>query len=208
MKSKLKHFRIIRRLAAWFTLVLPITAGASAAGAHPHTFITVKSTVLFAKGAIAGLHEEWTFDEFYSEDSTDGLDTNKDGKVDRQELAALTKTNIDGLTEFNYFIEVKYGKQALKLTPPTNYFMEMKGKFLTLEFDIALEKPVEIRGFPFTFEVADTSIFIAFPVAEKDPVRLGDGAPSGCKATLPVPANEDEKWQSQLSSPVTITCAE
>ena len=207
MKNQLKYFRPARRLVGWFAAAFVITAGASVAEAHPHIFITVKSTVLFANGSISGLHEIWTFDEYYSEDATAGLDINKDGKVERPELAALAKTNIDGLAEFNYFIEAKLGTQVLKLMPPANYFMEMSGKLLTLEFDIALDKPVKVTDIPFTFEVADSSIFIAFPVAEKDPVVLGEGAPAGCKAAMPVAATEDEKWQSQLGTPISITCA-
>ena len=73
------------------------------AAAHPHVWITVETTVLYDKGAFTGLQHKWTFDEFYTAMAIEGLDKNKDGIYDREELSELAKVNIDGLKEFAYF---------------------------------------------------------------------------------------------------------
>ncbi|HEY7670413.1 MAG TPA: DUF1007 family protein, partial [Hyphomicrobium sp.] len=65
-------------------LIMPAAALASllalpsGAGAHPHVWVSVEATVLYASGAIAGLQEAWTFDEFYTAQAIEGLDKNGD----------------------------------------------------------------------------------------------------------------------------------
>ena len=81
-------------------LLAAFTAGAAA---HPHVWITVETTVLYDKGAFTGLQHKWTFDEFYTAMAIEGLDKNKDGIYDREELSELAKVNIEGLKEIGYF---------------------------------------------------------------------------------------------------------
>ena len=70
------------------------------AQAHPHVFVTTETTVLYENGTIVGLRHKWIFDELYSANAVEGLDKNKDGKYDREELAELAKADIEGLHEF------------------------------------------------------------------------------------------------------------
>ena len=76
---------------------------AGPAAAHPHVWITVETTLMYDQGAFSGLRHKWTFDQYYTAMAIEGLDKNKDGKYDREELAELAKVNIDGLKEFAYF---------------------------------------------------------------------------------------------------------
>ncbi len=95
------------------------------AAAHPHVWVSVMTTVLYKDGTITGLRQRWLFDEFYTSMAIQGLDADGDGKYSREELAELTKVNIDGLKEFSYFTFPKLGEQALELGPPADYFMEL-----------------------------------------------------------------------------------
>ena len=92
-----------------------LAALTGSAAAHPHVWITVETTVLYDKGAFTGLRHTWTFDEFYTAMAIDGLDKNKDGIYDREELAELAKVNIDGLKEFAYFTFPVLAGQDVKL---------------------------------------------------------------------------------------------
>lgn len=92
--------------------------------AHPHVWVAVETTVVYDKGAVAALKQRWVFDEFYSAMAIEGLDTNNDGVYDRAELAELTKVNIEGLKEFNYFTTARLGEQALEFDAPTESYME------------------------------------------------------------------------------------
>ncbi|KWT70615.1 ABC-type uncharacterized transport system, periplasmic component [Hyphomicrobium sulfonivorans] len=155
------------------------------AAAHPHVWVTMKETVLYENGAIAGLQQAWTFDELYTETAIEGLDKNGDGKYSREELQELAQVNIDGLKEFDYFISAKLGDANLTFKPPTDYWLEHTDDgILTLFFTLPLEKPVPADAKGFSFSVFDSSYFIAFNFAEADPIKLGAGAPSNCKPAI------------------------
>jgi hypothetical protein len=53
---------------------------------------------------------------------------------------------------------------------------------LTLHFAVPLAKPVLADAPDFTVMVGDPSFFIAFEPAATDPIKLGPGAPTGCRA--------------------------
>jgi ABC-type uncharacterized transport system substrate-binding protein len=97
---------------------------AAPAVAHPHVWISVEATVVYDKGAVVGLRQRWTFDEFYSAMAIQGLDTNNDGHYDRSELAELAKVNIEGLKDFAYFTFARLGEQQLAVDAPSDSWME------------------------------------------------------------------------------------
>ncbi|TMJ63980.1 MAG: DUF1007 family protein, partial [Alphaproteobacteria bacterium] len=97
------RFAPSRPLGAGLLAAGMLAALAASATAHPHVWITVETTVLYDKGTFTGLQHKWTFDEFYTAMAIEGLDKNKDGIYDREELAELAKVNVDGLKEFGYF---------------------------------------------------------------------------------------------------------
>lgn len=116
------NLRMTIRLAA--CLLLLATAFAGTARAHPHIWVHVHTTVLYENGAISGFRHAWTFDEYYTVMAVEGLDTDKDGKYSREELAELAKVNIDGLKEFAYFTYPQLGTEELSVTAPKDFWLE------------------------------------------------------------------------------------
>jgi ABC-type uncharacterized transport system substrate-binding protein len=170
------------------------------ASAHPHVWVSVTATVLYEKGAIAGVEQAWTFDEFYTAQAIEGLDKNHDGKYDREELSELAKVNMEGLKEFDYFTYAKLGGAERKFKPPVNYWLEHTDKgILTLHFTLPLEQPIAANAGEFSFSVFDPSYFIAFDLAEGTPVKLGAGAPPGCAAVVHEPADDESSDQQKLN---------
>jgi ABC-type uncharacterized transport system substrate-binding protein len=170
------------------------------ASAHPHVWVSVTATVLYDKGAIAGVEQAWTFDEFYTAQAIEGLDKNHDGKYDREELSELAKVNMEGLKEFDYFTYAKLGGAERKFKPPVNYWLEHTDKgILTLHFTLPLEQPIAANAGEFSFSVFDPSYFIAFDLAEGTPVKLGAGAPPGCAAVVHEPADDESSDQQKLN---------
>jgi ABC-type uncharacterized transport system substrate-binding protein len=178
-----------------FILSAALAASSIRACAHPHVWVTASATVLYDHNTITGLQQAWTFDEFYTAMAIEGLDTNHDGKYDRQELSELAQVNIDGLKEFNYFTVAKLSNEDVKFKQPVDYWLEYADKILTLHFTLPLEKPVPADATGFAFAVSDPSYFIAFDLAKDNPVKLGPGAPPGCAAMISDPAAEDEDSQ-------------
>ena len=189
-----------RRIVAAFAVAAVLALQPGGADAHPHVWVTVEATVPYENGTITGLQEAWTFDEFYTQQAIEGLDANRDGKYDRQELAELAKVNIDGLKEFNYFTYAKLGAGDLKFKPPVDYWLEHTDKgILKLHFTLPLEQPVQANTDGFTFQVHDPSYFIAFDLAKDNPVKLGAHAPAGCAAAVNEPAEEADSQTQQLN---------
>lgn len=102
-----------------------LAAGCSSASAHPHVWVATQSTAIFENGALTGLRYTWLFDEMYTASAIDGLDKNNDGKVEGPELDELTKVNIEGLKEFEYFSSVTMAGKPVPLGDPKDYAMEV-----------------------------------------------------------------------------------
>jgi ABC-type uncharacterized transport system substrate-binding protein len=168
------------------TLLGVATALAAApASAHPHVWVTAETTIVFEKGSVGALRHKWTFDDMYTAMAIQGLDTNKDGVYDRQELAELAQVNIDGLKEFEYFTFIKLGDKRLKTKAPLDYYLEhTKEGLLSLYFTTPLAQPVLPEAKGFSFQITDPGFFIAFEFAKTDPIKLGPGAPANCKPRL------------------------
>jgi ABC-type uncharacterized transport system substrate-binding protein len=171
----------------FFIALCGLLAGSTAALAHPHVWVAARSEVVFdAEGRILGLRNAWEFDEMYSAFAVQGL--GKGGKPPtREELAPLTKTNVESLAEFDYFTYAKQNGAKLAFKAPEDAYLEANDKkIVTLHFFLPLETPVPAKK-PFSFQVYDPTYFVAFGLEKKDPVKL-DRAPPGCSVSLVEPA--------------------
>jgi ABC-type uncharacterized transport system substrate-binding protein len=125
-----------------------------------------------------------------------GLDANADGTYTREELAELTKVNIDSLKEFAYFTYARLGEQDLKFKPPIDPWLEHRNGVLSLYFTMPLEQPVLADAKGFSFAVYDASFFIAFDFVKENAIKLSAGAPEGCSASMIAPKEDLDQLQS------------
>lgn len=171
--------------------VVACAAPLSAALAHPHVWIVAEATVLYDRGTFTGIQQKWTFDEYYAATAIEGLDKNKDGKYDRNELAELAKVNVDSLKDYSYFTFPKLAGHVLELGKVRDYWLEYTGGKLSLHFTVPFVQPVLAEAKGLTFSVNDPTYFIAFELAKTDPVKLGKGAPKACKVVISKPPAPD-----------------
>ena len=174
---------------------------ATRAMAHPHVWITFEIAVLHDKGTFVGVRHKWTFDELYTSMAIDGLDKNKDGIYDREELAELTKVNIDGLKDFSFFTFPALAGKELKVGEASDYWLEHKDGSLSLHFTLPFATPVLMEAKGLTVSVYDPTYFIAFELAKTDPVKLAEGAPKGCEARVGVPSQQTGQQSGKETSP-------
>jgi ABC-type uncharacterized transport system substrate-binding protein len=187
-------------LAALFLL-----AGIAGAGAHPHVWVTAKSELVYSPdGKLQAIRHAWTFDDMFSAFAAQGLDTNNDGKLSRDELADLAKTNVESLKEFGYFTVSKKGEKPLEFDEPVDYWLEADDKgILTLHFTLPIKSGAPKGGV--ALEVYDPTYFVAFSFAEGTPVSLA-GAPKGCSVEAKgpddsaSPGNNSESFFAQLNA--------
>jgi ABC-type uncharacterized transport system substrate-binding protein len=163
-------------VAAWTAAAF--LAGAAAAHAHPHVWVTVRGEVVYGPGgAVTALRFAWTFDEAFSAFSSQGLDKNGDGKLSREELAPLAEVNVTSLKEFDYFTFGKSGEAKIEFGAPVDYWLAAdEQKLLTLHFTLPVK--ASPKG-AVSFDVYDPTYFVAFELGDGAPIRLA-GAPAGC----------------------------
>jgi ABC-type uncharacterized transport system substrate-binding protein len=157
----------------------------SAALAHPHVWITMKSEVLVGPdGAVTGIRHHWSFDDMFSAFALQGLESKVKGQYTREELAPLAKVNVESLKEYDYFTYAAADGKKVELSPPSSdYWLDYKDSVLTLNFTLAVKTPVKAKELK--FDIYDPSIFIDFEFDKKDPGKLVGG--NHCKMDVVYP---------------------
>lgn len=164
--------------------------GASPAQAHPHVWVTSAAEVIYnPDGSVVAVRHTWDFDEAYTSFAIQGLDTNKDGKLSRAELAELAKENAESLHEFDFFTTLKIDGKRQTFGQPKDYFMETKGPLLRFVYTLPLASPVKPKT-SVSLEVADKTFFVAFDLAEGDQAVALAGAPQGCTVKITRPKTQ------------------
>ena len=178
--------------------LIALALAPSPALAHPHVWVTSRADILYgADGRVTGVRHSWTFDRAYSAFVTQGLDTDKDGKLSPAELEPLAKENTDSLVDFEYFTVLKANGTKQAFEAPRDAGMTYVNEEATLTFVLPLKAPAAANR-SLLLEVSDPSYFVAFTMAEGDAVKLA-GAPKGCAATITRPKPMDVSQQQNLS---------
>lgn len=174
-------------------LLVAFVAQPGAAQAHPHVSVTSTSELIYATdGSVTGVRHIWTFDDMFSAYAIQGLDTKTKGVYTREDLAPLAQINVDSLKEFAYFTTARAGGKKEKFGDPIDYFLEYKDSMLVLTFTLPLKVPVKTPEL--VLEVFDPTYFVAFALADKEPLKLV-GAPANCKLAIQKP-NESKAPQN------------
>ena len=155
------------------------------AWAHPHVWIDMRSSVNFNdKGAVDAIGVAWTFDEFYSQFATDGLDKNKNGTLDPAELQDLADTYAKNLREYQYFTFIQADGKAAQTGVPTNAKAVFNKGRLTFAFRLPLKAIVDPAAIKLTYSSFDPTYYIDIaPVATNAVVFTGP-APKGCSFAM------------------------
>lgn len=184
------------RLRACKALLLGalLNVASTAALAHPHVWVTVRSQIAFAPdGKVSAIIHDWVFDEMYSSFASQGLA--KPGElVKRETFAPLAQENAGGLAEMGYFTTLKLDGKAVEFAPVTEYWMEERADHLVVfHVVLSLKTPARVGRFA-SLLVADPEFFIDFEFDDKNGVTL-QSAPSGCSNSYakPKPLEGQEK---------------
>ncbi len=130
-------------------LAAALGCAASAAAAHPHVWVTAKAQLVYEGGKLVGVRDTWSFDPEYTAFVTQGLDTDKDGKLSPEELAGLAAENTANLAEFGYFTKLKVGGKDQAFGDPKEPAAHMDDRALVMTFLLPLKTPIQQgRGSP------------------------------------------------------------
>ncbi|MGB9369869.1 MAG: DUF1007 family protein [Xanthobacteraceae bacterium] len=159
-----------------------VVLAATAARAHPHVWITMKSELVYAAdGSVTGVRHAWSFDDMFSTFATQGLASKEKGKFTREELAPLAQVNVESLKDFDYFTVAQVDGKKTELNQPVDYWLEFTDGLLTLHFTLPFKAPAKAQNL--SVEMYDPSYFVDFSFAQKDPVKLTN-APAACQLAV------------------------
>lgn len=209
----------------WGALVLAcaLIGLPSIAKAHPHTWIDYTVRVVFdAEGRIAGLHEMWLFDAYYTMFVVEGARKLADGAPAQEALDAVLAENIKNLGEYAYFTHVHSGETRLKTELATDAKTRMVGDRLEMSFFVPLAAPVEAKGLPFTYSIYDPSYYVEMLHVKGDGSITLENASKTCAADkkTPEPTMSETMYAASLppseqgydglgrvfAETVTVTC--
>ena len=176
---------------------------ATGARAHPHVWIEMQSDVVFTDdGLIKGVDLEWTFDDAYTQMALEGLDVDGDGLYSQDELAPLTKENIESLKDYEYFTVMRANGEQQKIGPITDYGQIWSNNKLTLHLQVPLVRPIDPRKEEFMLKVYDPEFFIDLEYPADDAVDVTGKIPPSCKLVVkPVPTDAElDQTRTMLSS--------
>ncbi len=169
-------------IVRWFLTLLLLVA-AETAMAHPHVFVTAKTTIVFGRnGNVEGLRQVWTFDKMFSAYAIQGAGSSN--VPTRADLQSLARENAEGLVEFDYFTTLKANGVVQSFEPPRDYYMEYANGELTLFFFLPLVKPAQTGKGTIWLEMYDPSYFVAFALSPADDAVTFTNAPQGCGLSL------------------------
>ena len=191
-------FPSLRRLLAGVALLFGSAAGVGEVTAHPHVFVDIRTEVVFdAEGRVTALRHVWRFDDAFSAFASQGLDTNGDGILSREELQPLAKVNVESLKDYDYFTNLRAAGKRIGFRIPTEYWLQSNDGFLTLFYTLNLMQPVKPDKDGVAIEVFDPGYFVDYSFVEKDPVAMKD-APAACTMTFKRKGAPDEAMAAVL----------
>lgn len=186
--------RLTRLLASLALALLPCLAAA-----HPHARFTYQIEPQLRDDAIVGLTVRWQLDPLTSLFALRGLDFNRNGQADPDELAAFARQNDALVAAAGYFLRLGDAEQALAFTVTRGLSAQVQAQRIHLAFEVALAAP---RPGPLSVRLFDESWYVAL-TADDPPVPAGHA----CTGTVLTQPLATQGWGTQAVPVVQLTCS-
>ncbi|WP_435952555.1 DUF1007 family protein [Dryocola sp. BD626] len=171
-------------------ILLASALWAPAALAHPHSFITLVTTVMAKDGQMTGLKMAWTMDEITSADLLYDAGDAKPGSPVWKKLAAEVMANVLGQ---HYFTEFWHNGEKVKFNNlPTEYGLARVNHQAVLSFILPLAHPQPLKGQTYSFATFDPTYFVDMSYDQPADAKLPEELAQSCKILVKTPQpNED-----------------
>jgi ABC-type uncharacterized transport system substrate-binding protein len=182
-------------------------ASAGPASAHPHVWINAVATFLFEDGMLVGVRHHWEFDEMFGSYAIEEQDADRDGRLDRAEIASIQANASSNLRDYDYFTHVRIDGKDMPLHEVTDFTARIENGVLVYDFTMPLAEPIDPGTSQFAAGVYDAEYYVEVLLDEDDPVRF-EGLPSGA-CTYAIREDSEHPIYYGMVNPPTIilTCA-
>lgn len=103
--------------------------------AHPHTFIEVYPSATIKDTKFTTLHFKWVLDDMTSTILITELDTNANGKIDKNENAYIEKEYFSMFKSYKYYTYIKVNNKDIKVQPQ-NFKATIQNNKLCYSFEV------------------------------------------------------------------------
>lgn len=159
-------------------------------GAHPHSFIRLKTEIVSDNNQLVGLKMRWTMDELTSADLLYDAGDAKPGSEIWKKLAAEVMANV--LAQ-HYFTEMWHNGQKVKFkNRPTEYGMERVEHEAVLTFVLPLAQPQPLTGQQYTFSTFDPAYYVDMSYEEDKDATLPQALRKPCRLEVETPAPDED----------------
>jgi ABC-type uncharacterized transport system substrate-binding protein len=179
-----------------------VTLGARPAAAHPHVWINAVTTFLFEDRMLMGIRHHWEFDEMFGSYVIEEQDADRDGELDRAEIASVQASAFSNLREYDFFTHARIDGNDMPLHEVTDFAARIENGMLVYEFTLPLAKPVDPGVSQFAAGIYDPEYYVEVLLDEDDPVRF-EGLSSGA-CTYAIQEDIEHPIYYGLVNPLTI----
>ncbi len=177
-------------------------ASGGPAAAHPHVWITAVTTFQFKDRMLVGLRHHWEFDEIFGSDVIHEHDANRNGKLERAEIASIQANAFSNLRDYDYFTHVRVTGKDMPLRKVTDFTARIDKGVLVYEFTMPLPKPIDPAASQFAAGIYDPEYFVEVLLDENDPVHF-EGLPNSA-CTYAIQEDSEHPIYYGLANPLTI----
>lgn len=139
-----KKIRIILKKVIIYLIVLT-----SLLKAHPHTFIDVYPTLHVEGSSIIKTHIKWKIDDMTSAMLIMEVDSDGDGKINKQENDFVYENYFMSLSKSNFYMGIVVNDKVMTLPNPKNFQATIEDNRICYSFDI--DKKYNIKETKFEF---------------------------------------------------------
>lgn len=199
-----------------------LVAVAPQAWSHPHSFISMQTTLVHNGSQLTGLKMYWVMDAITSADLLYDAGQSKPDSVVWKKLAAEVMANVMGQ---HYFTEFWHEGSAVKFDNlPPEYRLRRQGNQAVLEFVLPLSEPQRLQGQRFTFSTFDPTYFVDMTFDSEKSLHIPAELAKQCQFSLKTPnpsaslqayalsldkadsPPEERDLGRQFAQTVTLTC--
>lgn len=160
-----------RRVGFWAMALYAATC--TAAAAHPHAWIDVRTTIILNGDRMQAIEEEWLFDEFHTVFALSAVK----GRTDKASLLDLARRNLANLKPYGYFTEVTVNGSRAETGTVETFDSAMRGKRLWLRFVLPVALPPSLKSKPVLVSIYDPTYYIEMLHQEGEPIYFrGDNS--------------------------------
>lgn len=128
-------------LTIWATLLF--FPGATPVVAHPHVYVDASLTFAIDEQGLAALHENWTFDEIFSNAIMADLELTPETLATTLGQEKLKNGAFAYLANYDYFTFVETAGKRVDITTPDNFKASIQEGRLVYDFTIPLNIPFD-----------------------------------------------------------------